>query len=236
MDLEESAALVTGASSGIGAASASALAARGARVALAARRKDVLDELAERIESGGGEALAVPTDITDAEQVEAMVETTRNAFDQIDLLVNSAGVLYTDPVAEADLEEWRQMIEVNLLGAMNATRRVLPNMQARERGHVVFVSSMNARKASPGGSGYCASKFGVNGFAESLRQEVAAEGIRVTVVEPGMAATEMQDEETRAELPMLEPGDLAEAVVYAASQPDSVSVNQLLVRPTAQEF
>lgn len=254
MEIEDSAALVTGASSGIGEATAVRLGERGARVALAARRESALDAVADRVEAAGGDALVVPTDVTDEAQVDALVERVADGFGRLDLLVDSAGVMYTDPVAEADPDEWRQMVEVNLLGTMNVTRRALGLLTDRDPasdgnstretdstaggnpGHVVLISSMNARKASREGSGYCASKFGVNGFAESLRQEMTTEGVRVSVVEPGLVATEMQDEETVAERPTLDPADVAEAVEYAVSQPPHVSVNELLVRPTEQEF
>lgn len=236
MERDERVALVTGASSGIGRATAAALADRGLSVAATARREDRLDELADRIRSEGGEALAVPADLTDSDQVAETVETVRRRYGRLDLLVNAAGVLHRDAVADAAPSEWREMVEVNLLAAMEATHHAVPAMQERGTGHVVVVSSLNARKSSAEGSGYCASKAGVTAFAESLRREVAADGVRVTAVEPGMVATEMHDESLHEEVPMLDPEDVAEAVVFAVSRPDRASVNEILLRPTEQEF
>lgn len=242
MEVEDSAVLVTGASSGIGEATAVRLGEQGARVALAARRESALDAVADRIEAADGDALVVPTDVTDEEQVDALIERVADEFGGLDVLVDNAGVMFADEVAAADPDEWRQMVEVNLLATMNVTRRALDLLRGGgsasdgDPGHVVVVSSMNARKASREGSGYCASKFGVNGFAESLRKEMVDEGVRVSVIEPGLVDTDLLDETTAAERPTLDPVDVAEAVDYVVSQPAHVSVNELLVRPTEQEF
>lgn len=236
MPANDAVALVTGASSGIGRETARVLAADGYRVVLAARRETELRETATEIESAGGEAAIRPTDITDRSQLAELVATTTDEHGGIDVLVNNAGVMETDPAHEADRDDWRQMIDVNLLGSMNLTREVLPEMHERGRGDIVFVSSVNARKSSASGSGYCASKAGINGFAESVRKEAAEESIRVSVIEPGMVATEMQPDELKADIPMLDPQEIAEAIRFVVSRPPSVSVNELLIRPTAQEF
>jgi NADP-dependent 3-hydroxy acid dehydrogenase YdfG len=236
MTLENQVAIVTGASAGIGKATALALANEGAHVTLAARREAELETLAERIEATGGDAAVIPTDLRDKGQVASMVETTRDTFDGLDILVNSAGVVYREPVATVDPNKWRREIETTLLGLMTASQIAVTGMLEQGTGHIVNVSSLNARKAAPGASGYTASKFGVNGFSEALRQEVTTEGIRVTVIEPGAVATTMQPDEVHEAMQLLEPADVANAIVFAVSQPEYVSVNDIQLRPTDQEF
>lgn len=229
MDLTDRTAIVTGASSGAGAAIASRLAEAGCRVTLAARREDRLQALAD--EMGPDRTLVAPTDVTDADAVETMVERTREAFGGFDLLVNNAGVLIGDPVAEADREEQRAQIEVNLLGVMTVTHAALPTLLEAEAADVVTVSSLNARYPSKGGSAYTASKFGVNGFCRSLRRELADEQVRVTIVMPGPIVSEMKDWadwEGRA----LQPEDIAETVVFAASRPDHVEITDISIDST----
>jgi hypothetical protein len=238
-------ALVTGASSGIGEATAEALADGGARVALAARREGELQALADRIEADGGEALVVPTDVTDDAQIEEMIETTVEEFGRLDVLVNNAGVMLLEPLAEADPANLQQMVEVNLLGLMKATHAALPVMLEQGSGHIVNISSVAGREASQTASGYNATKFGVNGFSEAVRKEVTDEGIRVTVVEPGYVETELQEHipsemvkeraaEMAEQMEVLQSEDIARAVRYAVAQPQHVSVNELLIRPTDQ--
>jgi NADP-dependent 3-hydroxy acid dehydrogenase YdfG len=245
MELEDSVALVTGASSGIGEATAKALAADGASVAIAARREDRLESVADDIESAGGEALVLPTDVTEEDEVVAMVRDTVDAFGRLDVLVNNAGVMLLEPVSRADRDNWRQMMEVNLLGLMNATHEAVDVMTEQGQGHVVNVSSVAGVNATATASGYNASKFGVNGFSEALRQEMASEGVRVTVVEPGAVETELPqhipDEQVKKQMAerfgdveSLKPEDIANAIVYTVSQPQRVSLNELLIRPTEQ--
>ena len=244
--LDGKVAIITGASSGIGAATAEALADAGACVVVAARREAALKTVAERIEADGGEALVVPTDITDEAAVENLIETTVSEFGQLDVLVNNAGVMLLEAVEDADTDNWRQMVEVNLLGLMNATHAALPVMQEQNGGHVVNVSSVAGRQASATASGYNATKFGVNGFTEAFRQEVAADGIRTTIIEPGLVETELQDhipdeeiqsqtEEWVESLDALQPEDIARSIRFAVAQPAHVSLNELLIRPTKQE-
>jgi NADP-dependent 3-hydroxy acid dehydrogenase YdfG len=238
-------ALVTGASSGIGEATAETLADAGASVALAARREESLRAVADRIESSGGEALVVPTDVTEDTQVDAMVETTVEALGGLDILVNNAGVMLLEAAMAADRDNWRRMVEVNLLGLMNATHAALPTMHEQGAGHIVNVSSTAGRSATATASGYNATKFGVNGFTEALRQEVTEAGIRTTLIEPGIVDTELQehipDEEVKARLEgwvdekePLTGADVAGAIRYVVTQPQHVSVNELLLRPTEQ--
>jgi len=150
--------------------------------------------------------------------------------------VNSAGVLHRELVANADPGQWQREISVNLFGLMNTTRVAVTAMLEQGAGHIVNVSSMNARKFPLGGSGYSASKAGVNAFTETLRQEVTEEGIRTTVIEPGRVDTVMQDEETREAMRLLDPADVADTIVYVVSRPEHVNVNNILLRPTEQQY
>lgn len=244
--LDDQVALVTGASSGIGEATSELLADEGAQVALAARREDELHDLADQIESMGSDAFVVPTDITEEEQVQAMLNDTVDEFGRLDMLINSAGVMLPEPAEDADTDNWRQMIDVNLLGVMYATRAAIPIMQKQGNGHIVNVSSIAGRKASLNTSGYNATKFGLNGFTKSVRKEVTQDEIRTTLIEPGVVDTELQehipDPEMKEEaqkwvksIEALTAGDIARSIRYAVTQPTHVSVNELLIRPTQQQ-
>ena len=226
MDLTDRVAVVTGASSGIGEATARTLAAEGCSVVLAARREDRLEALEREI--GTDRALAVPTDVTDEDDVAALVERTREAFGGIDVLVNNAGVSRPAPVLDADGDDVERQIGVNLLGVANVTRAALPEMLEAATADVVAVSSVSARRPGEGASAYAASKCGVNGFCESLRKEVAEDGVRVTVVMPGATVTEMNDWEHWDHRAMA-PSDVAETIAFAVSRPDHVSIPELTV-------
>jgi NADP-dependent 3-hydroxy acid dehydrogenase YdfG len=239
-------ALVTGASSGIGEATAEHLADEGASVVLVARRHDRLVELANRIESKGGEALAIEADITDHGKVEALVAQAKGQFGGLHILVNSAGLMLLGPVDGADVEEWRRMTEVNLLGLLYCTREAIPIMRETGGGHIVNLSSVAGRRATLGTAVYNMTKWGVVGFSEALRQEALHSNIRVTCLEPGFVDTELQGHNTnpavveatekyRNEIgEVLEAEDVARAITYAVTQPDHVAVNEVLVRPTKQ--
>ena len=241
--LDGKVALVTGASSGIGEATALALAAEGAQVAAAARRSDRLDALVKRIEERGGQAFPLVVDVTDEALVREMVQRTRDHWGRVDILVNDAGAAHLGPIDGANTENWRQMITINLLGLMYATREVLPLMKAQGGGHIVNISSVAGRTVREGNAVYSATKWGVGAFSEGLRQEVEKHHIRVTIIEPGVVATEMQrsiadqapaDEALawiRSTTP-LQSEDIAAAIVYAVTQPLHVDVNELLIRPT----
>lgn len=238
--------LITGASSGIGEATAEAMVAEGAAVALGARRKDRLDELAARIESGGGTAVAIAADIADEEQAHKLVATAHSELGGLDTLVNNAGVMLLGPLQGADPAEWRTMIEVNCLGLLYCTHYALPLIRDGGGGDVVNVSSVAGRTAGLGSGVYNMTKWGVVGFSESLRQEGALIGVRVTCVEPGFVDTELQghnehpmvveeiEKVRKATGKVLESADIANAVVYAVSQPKHVSINEVLVRPSGQ--
>jgi NADP-dependent 3-hydroxy acid dehydrogenase YdfG len=186
-------ALVTGASSGIGEATAFALAGAGARTAIVARRAERLAAVAERIAEAGGEALALAADAALESEAKRMLGEVENRFGRLDILVNNAGVMLLSPVAEAEIADFRRMIEINLFGLMTLTRLALPIMKRGGAGHFVNISSVAGRVANPGSAGYAATKFGVGAFSESLRREVYKDKIRVTVIEPGAVATELAD-------------------------------------------
>lgn len=230
MDSTDSAAIVTGASSGIGAATARALAADGYAVALAARREDRLEALAADIEADGGEALVVPTDVSDEDDAEHLVDATLDAFGRLDVLVNNAGLAKGAPVAEADLDDLKANVRVNLEGVMNVTHAALPSL-LDGGGDVVTVSSLSARFPQEGGSGYTASKFGVNGFCRSLRKELSEEQVRVSIVMPGPVKTELNDWE-HWEGRAMAPSDVAETIEFVVSRPDHVEIPSVSVNTT----
>lgn len=242
--LEGRVAAITGASSGIGEATALALAAEGAAVSLAARRGDRIDDLAARIIDGGGRALAIATDVSDEAQANAFVEHTHAELGGLDALINNAGVMLLGPVAGAPTEQWRRMIDVNLLGLLYCTHAALPIMGAQGSGDIVNVASVAGRVAAMGSGVYNMTKWGVVGFSEALRQECAAAGVRVTAIEPGWVDTELQGHNEHPSVVaamekaikkierILEPEDIARAIVFAVSQPPHVSINEMLIRPT----
>jgi NADP-dependent 3-hydroxy acid dehydrogenase YdfG len=238
--------VVTGASSGIGEATAIALAAEGAKVVAVARRSDRLEALAEKIRAQGGTLQPMTADVADEAQIRDVVAKTQEQFGRIDSLINNAGVMLLGPIDGANTEDWRRMIDVNLLGLMYATHAVLPIMKSQKTGHIINVSSVAGRTIAPYGAVYSATKFAVGAFSESLRQQVYQDNIRVTIVEPGVVATELVQHITHAEtknmaeefygsMKTLESEDIANAIVYALTQPAHVSINEILVRPTAQE-
>jgi NADP-dependent 3-hydroxy acid dehydrogenase YdfG len=244
--LEGKVALITGASAGIGEATALALAAEGAAVGLGARRKDRIDALSERISGDGGTALAVECDVTDEAAANDLVRRTADELGGLDILVNNAGVMLLGPVPGADTDEWRRMIEVNLLGLLYCTHAALPVMGEAGSGHIVNVSSVAGRTATMGSAVYNMTKWGVVGFSEALRQEVLNADVRVTIIEPGYVETELQShnrnpvvveelEKFRERVgEVLTAEDIADAILYAVTRPERMSVNEVLVRPTRQ--
>jgi clavulanate-9-aldehyde reducatase len=243
-DLSGRVVAVTGASSGIGEATALASARAGAAVSLAARRTERIEALAKRIEEEGGRALATTADVGEEEQARAFVERTVAELGRIDVLVNNAGVMLLGPIAGAPTEEWRRMVHVNVFGVLYCTHAALPAMKEQGSGHIVTVSSVAGRFARPGSGVYNLTKFGVGAFSEALRQEVALEGIRVTLIEPGFVATELQGH-NRPEIQEairnivnnedpLRAEDIADGIIYAIASPPNVAVNELLIRPAGQ--
>jgi NADP-dependent 3-hydroxy acid dehydrogenase YdfG len=237
---------ITGASSGIGEATALACVKAGAKVALAARRADRIEELASRIEADGGRAVAIETDVSDEGSARAFIEGAREQLGGLHGLVNNAGVMLLGPVEGADTDQWRQMVGVNCLGLLYCTHAALPIMREEGAGHIVNVSSVAGRTASLGSAAYNLTKWGVNGFSEGLRQEALHANIRVTIIEPGFVATELQShnegnpivmeamDKMREQIDPLEASDIADAIAYALTRPQHVSINEVLIRPTKQ--
>jgi clavulanate-9-aldehyde reductase len=244
IDLSGQVVAITGASSGIGEATALQCARAGASVALAARRVDRIQELAERIVGEGGRAIAIATDVGEEEQAGEFVRRTHAELGRLDVLVNNAGVMLLGPIADAPTEEWRRMIHANVFGVLYCTHAVLPLMREQGSGHIVNVSSVAGRIARLGSGVYNLTKFGVGAFTESLRQEVVPLGVRVTLIEPGAVATELvghnrpevlgQIAKRFEGVERLSSDDIATAVLYAIGQPPNVSVNELLIRPSGQ--
>jgi len=245
-DLSGRVALVTGASSGIGDATARALANAGAKVVIAARRKDRLDALACELKQSGAEVLAIAADLVREDENRRIVAQTEAHFGRLDILVNNAGVMHLAPIDEADSADWRRMLELNVLALMVSSQAALPGMRRRGGGHIVNISSTAGRIANPNAAGYAATKFGVVAFSEALRREVYKDNIRVSVIEPGAVATELREHiphaATRQALDawagamrQLQGEDIANAVLYCVSQPAHVNVNEILIRPTDQE-
>ena len=244
-DLSGRVVAITGASSGIGEATALAAAAAGAAVSLAARRGDRIEAIAERIRQEGGSAVAIPTDVTDEAFARAFVAGTTEALGGLDALVNNAGLMLLGAVTGADTQEWRRMIDVNCLGLLYCTHAAIEVMGPAGAGHIVNVSSVAGRRAQLGSAVYNMTKFGVVGFSEGLRQEVLHQNIRVTVVEPGWVETELLDhnnefilkmaEERKAKMgTLLASEDIANAIIYALGQPPHVAVSEVMVIPTRQ--
>jgi NADP-dependent 3-hydroxy acid dehydrogenase YdfG len=244
--LQGKVALVTGASSGIGEATAKSLAAEGAQVAVVARREDRLQKLVESIQGQGGKAFAIAADITDEAQANTIVHKTRDEFGRIDILVNNAGVMLLGKINGANTDDWRRMININVLALMYTTHAALPIMIQQQGGHIVNISSVAGRTARVGSGAYNATKWGVVAFSEALRQEVLPNNIRVTIIEPGAVDTELgshitdqeakkQQDQWLQKIKPLEGEDIAAAILYAVTQPQHVDVNEILIRPTSQE-
>jgi len=247
--LEGTVALVTGASSGIGAATAATLAAHGAAVALAARRRDRLAELAAGITGQGGTALVLECDVTDQEQAAAAVDRTATELGRLDTLVNNAGLMLLGPAAGAPLAEWQQMVELNVLGLLYCAHAALPHLLRaaadgpRQVADMVNISSVAGRFARNGNGVYALTKFGMGAFSESLRQELAGQYVRVSLVEPGATATELASH-NRPEIldsirnqfgQTMAAADIADAIGYIVTRPRHVAVNEMLIRPTEQQ-
>jgi NADP-dependent 3-hydroxy acid dehydrogenase YdfG len=248
-DLNGTVALVTGSSSGIGSATAAALAYRGAAVALAARRKDRLETLAAQIRDQGGTALALESDITDERQAEEAVERTVSDLGRLDILINNAGVMLLGPATEAPLSEWTRMVELNVLGLLYCAHAALPHLiraatdGPRQVADMVNISSVAGRVARSGNGVYSLTKHGVGALSESLRQELAKRYVRVSLVEPGATATELASHNRPEVLESIrnqfgsrmEATDIADAITYIVTRPRHVAVNEILIRPTEQE-
>jgi NADP-dependent 3-hydroxy acid dehydrogenase YdfG len=241
-------ALVTGASSGIGQATATELASLGAKVVIVARRKERLDELVARIRDTGGTAHAIAADITDEAEAQQTVAEAVALHGRLDILVNNAGVMLLSPTPESSIADWKRMVEVNVLGLLYFTHAAIPHLLAaaesgpRRVSDLVNVSSIGGRSVRPGSQVYNLTKWGVGALSESMRQELASKHVRVSVIEPGATYTELQ-EANRPEIlaqirsrqdgfELLDAQDLADAIGYMVTRPRHVNVNEIMVRPT----
>jgi len=248
MELNGKVALVTGASSGIGAATALKLASKGVKVGLAARRAAKLQALVAQIEADGGQALAIEMDVVSPESVKAGVDTLVRAYGGIDILFNNAGLMPISDIESLKVAEWHRMIDVNIKGVLNSTAAALPHLKQRGAGHIINTSSIAGRKVFAGLSVYCATKHAITAFSEGLRLEVAPKhNIRVTCIQPGAVDTELfehitdegyrqQMEGLRSQMTFLSAGEIADTVLFAVQSPSHVNVAELFVLPTNQPW
>ncbi|RDK88438.1 SDR family oxidoreductase [Marinirhabdus gelatinilytica] len=247
MNIKNKTVIITGASSGIGEATALKLSKEGANVVLAARREDRLRKLKSKIEKEGGNALVVTGDVTNKNDWQHLQKEARDTFGSIDVLINNAGLMPLSYVKNLHTDEWDTMVDVNIKGVLNGVSAVLPTMMEQKEGHIINISSVAAYKYFPGGAIYCATKSAVKMFSEGLRQELAPTyGINVTSIEPGAVDTELTETITDKELMKdmqdvmgdvepLAPNDIADAIFYALSQPGRTNVNDVYIMPTTQK-
>ncbi len=238
--------VITGASSGLGEAAARLLSAEGATVVLGARRVERLKSLADELTAKGGKALALATDVTRRDDVKKLVDTAVEKFGRIDVIINNAGLMPQSPLERLKVDEWDQMIDVNIKGVLYGIAAALPHMTRQKSGHIINVSSVAGHKVRGGGTVYSATKHAVRVLSEGLRMEVKPYNIRTTIISPGAVTTELPntitDPDTAARLNQfyketaISPDSFARTVVFAISQPDDMDVNEILFRPTRQEF
>ena len=243
LNVENKVIVITGASSGIGEATAKLLAQNSAKVVLGARRIDKLEKLVKEIHTSGGTAECKAVDVTDRDDVKAFAEFAKDKFGRVDVIFNNAGVMPLSPMNALKVEEWDNMINVNIRGVLNGIAAALPIMEAQGGGQIINTASIGAHVVLPTGAVYCATKYAVWAISEGLRQE--SQNIRVTTISPGVVETELgsdiTDESAKVALQefrkiSLSPDAIARAVLYAVSQPDDVDVNEIIVRPTASAF
>ena len=236
--------VITGASSGLGEATARHLAAKGASVVLGARRADRIQALAEELTAAGHKARAVATDVTDGDQVKNLVQAAIDTFGRIDVMLNNAGLMPLAPLERLKVDEWDRMIDVNLKGVLYGIAAALPHMQAQKSGHIINVSSVYGHVVDPGATVYCATKHAVRALSEGLRKEVKPYNIRTTVISPGAVSTELLEHISEKDIQQgtrdfvskiaVGPDTFARAVAFAINEPDDVDINEILFRPTAQ--
>ena len=248
MELKGKVALITGASSGIGAATARKLAFYGVKVGLAARRMDRLQALADDINAAGGEAIAIDMDVTDQASVERGVQQLLQRYGTIDIAFNNAGLMPISDIASLKVSEWHQMVDVNVKGLLNTVAAVLPTMQDKKAGHIINTSSIAGRKTFAGLGVYCATKHAVAAFSDILRMEIAPKyNIRVTSLQPGAVESELfehitdegyrsQMEQLKEQMTFLKAEDIADTIVYALQAPDHVDMAEVFVLPTSQPW
>jgi len=244
-NIEGKVVVITGASSGLGEAAARLLAAEGAAVVLGARRLERIRSLADELSGAGGKALAIATDVTDRDQVKALVDAAVETYGRVDVMINNAGLMPHSPLERLKVDEWDRMIDVNIKGVLYGIAAALPHMQQQKSGHIINVSSVAGHKVLPAGAVYSATKHAVRALSEGLRQEVKAYNIRTTVISPGAVATELPNSITEPDISesmhkfyeefALPADSFAQAVAFAISQPEEVDVNEILFRPTRQK-
>jgi len=244
-NIEGKVVVITGASSGLGEATARLLSAQGATVVLGARRVERIQALADELTASGGKALAIPTDVTDYDQVQRLVDAAVQTYGRIDVMINNAGLMPQSPLERRKIDDWNQMIDVNIKGVLYGIAAALPYMKEQKAGHIINVSSVAGHKVRAGGAVYAATKHAVRALSEGLRQEVKPYNIRTTVISPGAVATELPNSVTEPDIAetihksyerAISADSFARAVVFAMSQPEDVDVNEILFRPTQQEY
>lgn len=244
--IKDKVAIITGASSGIGFATALALSKAGAKVAIGARRTNMLSELEKKIKENGGEVYSQKLDVTKKNECNSFVDNVLKKWGTVDILVNNAGLMPLSFFKNLKIDEWDQMIDVNIKGVLYCTGAVVTHMLENKSGHIINISSVAGRIVFPAGSVYCATKHAITAFSEGLRQELSVrKNIRVTCIEPGVVATELTntitDEslqgfvENAKKMEALQAEDIANAIVYAIESPNHVNVNEILIRPTTQD-
>jgi NADP-dependent 3-hydroxy acid dehydrogenase YdfG len=245
-NIEGKVVVITGASSGLGEATARHLAAQGAPVVLGARRSDRIEALARALTANGGKALAVTTDVTHVEQVQKLVDAAVKTYGRIDVMINNAGLMPQSLLERLKIDEWDRMIDVNIKGTLYGIAAALPYMKRQKAGHIINVSSVAGHRVGPGTAVYAATKFAVRALSEGLRQEVKPYNIRTTVISPGAVATELPDSVSDPDAAArirkfyadaaIPADSFARAVAFAMSQPEDVDINEILYRPTRQEI
>jgi NADP-dependent 3-hydroxy acid dehydrogenase YdfG len=238
--------VITGASSGLGEATARLLSAQGASVVLGARRFDRLKSLADELTKSGGKALAVPTDVTNSDQVKQLVDAAVQKFGRIDVMINNAGLMPLSPIERLEIDDWNRAIDVNVKGVLYGIAAALPHMKEQKSGHIINVSSVAGHKVRPGNTVYAVTKTPVRVISEGLRQEVKPYNLRTTVISPGAVATELPNSDTEPDIAenvrklyeqvAIPAESFAQADAYAMSQPEDVDIGEILFRPTRQEF
>ncbi|MDW2885380.1 SDR family oxidoreductase [Exiguobacterium artemiae] len=241
--VENKVVIITGASSGIGEATAKLLAKQGAQLVLAARREDRLKTLQQEIEQLGGKAVYQVTDVTDSAQVEQLAKLAQDTFGSVDVLVNNAGLMPLSKLNKNKQDEWNTMVDVNIKGVLYGIGAVLPYMREQKRGHIINISSVAGHDVMPSSAVYSGTKFAVRAITEGLRKEESVDNnIRATIISPGAVDTELKDHITDEEikqgignLKAMDADAIARAIAYAVNEPDDVAVNEILIRPTAQQ-
>ncbi|GAB3219953.1 SDR family oxidoreductase [Algoriphagus aestuariicola] len=238
--------VITGASSGMGEAAAKHLANLGAVVVLGARRFENIEKLAKEIRENGGKSLAIATDVTRRDQVKKLVDSAVETFGRVDVLLNNAGIMPLSPIDRLNMDEWDQMIDVNIKGVLNGIAAVLPHMKNQKSGHIINTASVAGHKIFSGSAVYSATKFAVRALSEGLRMEVKPYNIRTTIVCPGAVKTELLEHITEADVQKankeyvgavgLNPESFGRVVAFAISQPEDMDINEIIFRPTAQEL